>query len=699
MALTVPVPTLHRGSIRRQALLRWLSVFIVLVAAIGLVYYFTRERAGAAGGAILRGTTNGKTYLIGNLTIKPDGSIHPYSIDLENYSGTLSDFNITNADIIVDGDGDSEQGIPDPRAASGGTTIRFVGGSQQPNSLEVRDGAVLTHMAIAEADETAGAPFDPKVRTKTSRDWFSVMWNGAIQIEAGWTELRMQDDDRSRIIVGSQDTDWQNGPVANVSALQGTRARLNVQYFETQGDTLARLQYRIGSGNWQTVPDANLFQPGGSSTNGLIGDYYEYFDYRHARAGRTPDDVFDARNLLFHRRDSRIDFGAGGIEDWGGNAVECGADCAFYADAGTNIGVRLNVGGGGGAFTLTSGARIDATGKGYPRVNGCVREGFGPGRGKMESGGNGGGGGAHGGLGGFGAQEGDADDFGRGGLPYDLALNPTEAGSSGAGGGDWCDRSGSGQGGGVVIIGAGTITVERTDPSQGVIMADARAAFNDTSRSGDKGGGAAGGSINLSSGTFTTTIQNGIPYLSANGSLGGNDHGGDDGYGSELGGSGSGGRIAISAATSNVEHDFLYGFAQVNGLNAVPESAHPKVQINRSGDGTIQIHFDATGGATAITNLDKRIIAIDGQATSDTATVRSGQIVRWQVIVKMGSASTNVRVEDELTAAAFEFDRGYAPTLNGREIGDPEQAGDAITWRNLSLTAGDNVLLYQARVR
>ena len=672
----------------------------MLVAAIGLVYYFTRERAGAAGGAILRGTTNGKTYLIGNLTIKPDGSIHPYSIDLENYSGTLSNFNITNADVIVDGDGDSQQGIPDPRVASGGTTVRFVGGPQQPNSLEVRDGAVLTHMPVMEEDDAPGAPFDPRVRTKTSPDWFSVMWSGAIQIETGWTELRMQDDDRSRIIVGSQDTNWQNGPVANVSALQGTRARLNVQYFEIQGDTLARLQYRVGSGSWQTVPDANLFQPGGSSTNGLIGDYYEYFNYRDVRAGGAPGDVFEARNLLFHRLDRRIDFGAGGIEDWGSNAVECGADCAFYAQTGRNVGVRLDVGGGGGAFTLTSGARIDVNGKGYPRVSGCVQSGFGEGRGQQDVGGNGGGGGAHGGLGGFGNHDTQSNnDFGRGGLPYDDPLNPTEAGSSGAGGGDHCSRSGSGQGGGVVIVTAGTITLERSDPSQGVIMADALAAYNDTSDTGDKGGGAAGGSINLSAGAFTTTIQNGIPYLSANGSLGGNDYPRDTGYGVELGGSGSGGRIAVRAATSNVEHDFLYNFAQVNGLNRVPENAHPRYQINRSGAGTIQIHFDATGGATAITNLDKRIIAIDGQATSDTATVRSGQIVRWQVIVKMGSANLNVRVADELTVEAFEFDTNYAPTLNGREIGNPIQSADEITWSNLSLTAGDNVLLYQARVR
>ncbi len=699
MALSVPVPKLHRPMIRRRATLRWLSVLIVLLAAIGVVYYFTRQEAGAAGGAIVRGTTNGKAYLIGNLTIKPDGSIHPYSIDLEKYPSTLSNFNITNSDVIVDGDGDASQGIPDPRPVSGGTKIRFVGGSQQPTSLEVRDGAVLTHMPVTEADETPGSPSDPKVRTKTSIDLFSVMWNGAIQIENGWTRLRMQDDDRSRIIVGTADTDWQNDPVVDVSPFQGTRARLEVHYLEFQGNTRAKLQYQAGPGSWQTVPEANLFQPGGGSNPGLIGDYYEYFDYASALAGRPPNDVFAAGNLLFHRLDRRIDFGQGGIENWGDNGVECGADCAFYADAGTNIGLRLNVGGGGGAFTLTNNAQIDVTGKGFPRVNGCGGDGFGEGNGKKSDGGNGGGGGAHGGLGGFGNHD-SGLDLGLGGLPYDDdPLNPIQAGSSGAAGGDNCNQSGSGQGGGVVIISAGTITLERSAVALGLILADALAAINDTDKGADKGGGAAGGSINLTAGAFTTTIQNGARYLSANGSVGGNDHPSDTKYGNEAGGSGSGGRISVSAATSNVGHDFLYNFAQADGKDAAPTIATPRQRINRSGAGTIQIHFAAAGGATAITNLDKRIVAINGQATSDIATVRSGQTVRWQVIVKMGSATSNVRVADELTQQAFEFDNGYAPTLNGRTIGNPTQNGDEITWYNLSLTAGDNVLLYQARVR
>gem|GEM_PF-6366148 len=223
------------------------------------------------------------------------------------------------------------------------------------------------------------------------------------------------------------------------------------------------------------------------------------------------------------------------IESYGTLWTEAGEGTLCSISMGRYVRIRSN-GGLIGNFNITAqnltieeGAKIDATGKGYPGGN-INSTGQGPGGGGYCSAGGDGCGGGYGGYGG------SSISCSCGGSSYGSLTQPT---SFGSGGGGSSDESG-GYGGGAIFI-----NVSDTLIVNGSIIANGETPYSD----GDSyvPGGGSGGSIWIITKNF---IGNGT--ITAKG--------GDRGSGPNEGGGGSGGRIAIYY----VNKDF-YGDIDVSG--------------------------------------------------------------------------------------------------------------------------------------
>ena len=215
--------------------------------------------------------------------------------------------------------------------------------------------------------------------------------------------------------------------------------------------------------------------------------------------------------------------------------------------------VLLTVAGGA---SITTGGKIDVTGKGYARGDTVHVAGYGP------AGGGGMNGGGHGGEGGVNAGS-DA------GVIYGDVLEPTTLGSGGGCNLSWSAVGGYGAGA-VKLVVVGTLSLN------GSILADG------TAGAGAKyggGGGGAGGSVWIDAGTLT-----GTGLVRANGGLGG-----AGGYGSAAGG--GGGRISVNYGASSFSGVLAaYGG---NGWNK-RGGAGPVYVKSHAGSATLTLDNDAT---------------------------------------------------------------------------------------------------------
>jgi uncharacterized protein (DUF1800 family) len=162
----------------------------------------------------------------------------------------------------------------------------------------------------------------PNANTQlASTDNYSVRWEGYLSpTTAGNYVFQLDADDRARVLL---DTDGA-GPAVPVQILENgwdttatggfkqsatyalvvppaaaDRYRIIVEFVETTGSATCRLQWRLGTGAFANIPNANVFQNNTGAGNGFVASFYDDTTFTALAGTQTNVNVTDGNNGIW----------------------------------------------------------------------------------------------------------------------------------------------------------------------------------------------------------------------------------------------------------------------------------------------------------------------------------------------------------------------------------------------------------------